>query len=165
MVAENQESYNTAISTMPRTQLEKFALQAANAMEELERENAQLKQDIDDVQKIDIKVIDGWRQWSQTVDEEREKWADTATRLSTEKQEIKEEYENAVETIENILEYLGDIESVAIEHSKEGSKVLLLRTGYKKLLKMIKEVVDKYAVVEEESEAETSAEDSADAES
>lgn len=161
MVATNQHSYESAVSTMPRSQLEKFSLQAANTMEELERENEQLKMDIADVQKIDIEVINGWREWHQTVDEEREKWAEMATRLSTEKQQVEQDYKKAVEVIESLLEVLNAIEATALEHSGHGTKTLDLRAGHKKIVKRVKEAVDKYAVIEEESEAEPSAEDSA----
>lgn len=163
-VQETSERYEQAVTTMPRTQLEKFSLQAANTMEELERENEQLKMDINDVQKIDIDVINGWRQWHQTVDEEREKWAEMATRLSTEKQILEQDYKKSVEVIESLLEVLSAIEATALEHSKQGTKTLDLRSGHKKIVKRVKEAVDKYAVIEEESEAYPSAEDSADEE-
>jgi chromosome segregation ATPase len=159
MVDPNPHSYENAVTTLPRTKLEEFALQAVQTMEDLERENKQLERDIEDVQKIDIDVIKGWREWIQTVNKDHEKWIDIATTLSTEKQEIKEKYRAATETIENIMESLGKIETIALAHSGEGTKTLQLRTGYKKLLKIIEEIVDKHSATEEESKAGAPADD------
>lgn len=145
---------------MPRTQLEKFVLQATQAMEELEQENAQLNMDIDDVKKIDIEVIDGWRKWNHELSEEREKWADLATRLSVEKQQLNKEYQLSIKIIENLLRALGDIEIIATERTEEGTKPPQLRSGYKKIVRITQEAVDKYSRIDKESEAEPLAEES-----
>jgi len=151
---ENNEEYREAVAMMPRSKLENFVFEAANAMEDLEQENAQLRMDIDDVKKIDVEVIDGWRQWNQTLDEEREKWANLATDLSTEKYFLNEKIKRAREIIKSLLRTIGDMEINAMEYSQEGTKVLQLRTGYKKLLKMTKDAVDRYSNIDEELEAE-----------
>lgn len=162
MVAATLEAYEESVATMPRTNLEKFVIQSAQTMEDLEQENEQLKMDIDDVQKIDVEVIQGWREWTQTLDEEREKWATLATNLSTERQQLSQEHKEALQTIEDLLRTIGDIEITASEYSKEGTKKLQLRSGYKKIVKITQDTVDKYAQMNEESEAEPLTEDSLD---
>lgn len=160
MVAIASEEYKEAVSSMPRSRLEEFVFQAAKTMEDLEHENAQLSMDIDDVKKIDVEVIQGWREWSQSLDEEREKWAALATDLSAEKHLLHEEHNKALVTIEDLLRTIGDLEITAIEHSKEGTKTLQLRAGYKKIIKMMQETVDRYSRTGEESESEFSQKDS-----
>ena len=159
MVATNSHEYKNAVSVMTRTQLEKFALQATQTMEDLDSENAQLKMDVDDVKKIDVEVIEGWRQWSQALDEEREKWADLATRVSAEKQQLSKEHQHAIKIIESLLRTLGDIEIIAIDRSEEGIKPPQLRSGYKKIARMTQEAVDKYSEMDKKSEAKPLAED------
>lgn len=146
----NSHQYESAVTTMPRKQLEEFALIAARTMETLEQENLQLKQDLDDSQKIDIEVINGWRTWTQMVDEEREKWAAIATRLSEENQGLSEEYKQAVDVIEKILDILGTFQEQAAEDSEDGSNAKSMRRTLKKIAKKSKETIAKYAVVEGE---------------
>jgi glucuronate isomerase len=150
VTAADNHSYEIAVSTMPRKKLEEFALQAARTMEVLEKENLQLTQDIDDSKKIDIEVINGWRSWSQVIDEEREKWASIATRLSEENQGINKEYQQAVQVIEALLELLGTIASQAGEDSEEGSNAKSMRRCLRKITKMANSAIAKYAVIEED---------------
>ena len=150
VTAADPHQYETAIATMPRKKLEEFALQAARAMEVLEQENMQLTQDVDDAKKIDMDVINGWRDWTQVIDEEREKWAAMATRLSEENQGANAELQQAVQVIETLLELLGNIASMAEEDSEDGSNAKSMRRGLKKIAKMSNAAIARYAVVEEE---------------
>jgi len=149
VTAADPHQYETAIATMPRKKLEEFALQAARAMEVLEQENMQLTQDVDDAKKIDMDVINGWRDWTQVIDEEREKWAAMATRLSEENQGANAELQQAVQVIETLLELLGNIASMAEEDSEDGSNAKSMRRGLKKIAKMSNAAIARYAVVEE----------------
>lgn len=122
-------SYHVAVTTMTRKMLEEFAIRAAEAMESLEQENAALRSDLDDAMKVDPEVIAGWRRWSQIVDEEREKWADTATRLTEEKLDLKAKLTNALEDSTNLAENIKVIIDRANEDSEEGTNSKAMRKG------------------------------------
>jgi len=129
MVTGDAHGYEVAVTTMPRHKLEEFALRAATTLEQLEEENAELQMNLDDTKKVDPKVISGWREWCQIVDQEREKWAATATRLSEDIQEITASQEECIMASNHLMSALKEIAERAKEDSEEGSNSKAMRKG------------------------------------
>jgi hypothetical protein len=65
------------LSTIDREELEAFTAEALVRMNNLESTVQRLEEQL----QVDPDVIDGWRDWCATVEDERKKWADTATEL------------------------------------------------------------------------------------
>jgi len=148
--------YDLAASTMTRKQLEDFSIKAAKAMERLESENAKLRQDIDTAKKVDIDVITGWRRWMQTIDEERERWADMATRLSAENQDLKQKISSTEEESGELIRVIESIAEIALSESEDGTNAKGMRKGLKTIEKMASNVVRPYSEITGRSQEDDS---------
>ena len=129
---------------MTRRKLEEYAVAAAETLERLENENSQLRRDIQLAQVVDMDVIKGWQRWSQIADEEREKWADTATRLTGENEHLKGFMDLVERASGGILVALTDIGTMASEESEEGTNQKAMRKGLKKITQLAKEARQAY---------------------
>jgi len=136
--------YETAVKHMTRRKLEEYAVAAAETLERLENENSQLRRDIQLAQVVDMDVIKGWQRWSQIADEEREKWADTATRLTGENEHLKGFMDLVERASGGILVALTDIGTMASEESEEGTNQKAMRKGLKKITQLAKEARQAY---------------------
>lgn len=136
--------YEAAVKQMTRLKLEEYTVAATKTLERLEHENDQLCQDIQSAKMVDMDVIKGWRRWSQIVDEEREKWANTATRLTGEKEHLTG-FMNLVEKAsEDILVALKDIGQMATDDSEDGTNQKAMRKTLHKIAKLSKEACQSY---------------------
>jgi hypothetical protein len=109
--------YEVGIKNMIRRDLEEFATKAAKTMETLENENRQLRFDIETAKTIDLDVINQWRDWTSTMDAERERWAELATNISIENKKLLEENKRMRYISERILETLDSIAKIAHDHA------------------------------------------------
>ena len=105
---------------------------------------------VDDTKKVDPEVISGWRRWSQIVDQEREKWADTATDLSDKLQEMTASQEEGIITIQRLIAALEDISSKAREDSEEGTNSKAMRKCLQAIENIASDAIHRYSTRQEE---------------
>jgi hypothetical protein len=121
--------YEVGIKGMTRDELERFAISAAQAMESLERDNAQLRFDLSTTSSVDPDVINQWREWLQTVEAEREKWSDLATTKSIENNQLIAENRHMRSVCQAILETLDSIGKIAHDQADpKRQSITLVRT-------------------------------------
>lgn len=86
------------LSTVDRDELEAFATEALVRMNSLEGTIQQLEEQL----QVDPGVIDGWRDWCATVEEERKKWADVATDLERKLQAERKENSRLFQAVKDL---------------------------------------------------------------
>ena len=132
--------YKVAVSNMPSRELRAFAVKAAETLEVLECQNAQLRDDLDTALTVDLDVIKNWRGWCETLDQERDKWSKTATRLSVENTELQEQISQLEGTILTTIETLKNIiDRTNAAASAPKGKEPQLRTGLADIRKLAKD--------------------------
>ena len=162
---------NLDLSTVPREDLEVFAASAMDRLSSLEENLKRLEEQL----TVDPEVIDQWREWLATVDGEREKWTETATRLSGELREEKQENARLFQSVKDLTVTLERIHDKAKRSSGEKPRVLDMQRAIADILQQAgAAMVDAYEGVLgwpdevdtsapppqlEESEAETEAEE------
>jgi hypothetical protein len=108
------------LSTVPREDLEQFAAESVEKLQRLESSVQQLESQLN----VDPDVIDGWRSWVETIDEERKKWSDLATRLDRDNKSRKTENARLFQAVKDLTIVLERIHSIA--GRSRGDKVRML---------------------------------------
>jgi hypothetical protein len=146
--------YEVAVSNMARRELRAFAIKAAETLEVLERENARLKDDIQTALTVDMEVIKNWRGWCATVNEERDKWADTATRLTVENRQLESHIEQLDHVNSSLLKALRNIAERAAADSGKGTTGKTMRGGLEEIQELADGAIAKHAPQSEPEEPE-----------
>lgn len=126
------------IETMSRDELEEFAQNTLVALQELEIENEKLRLRLDTAAKVDIEVINSWRDTASRADKERNKWSRLATEMSQENQRLKAMNEKLKLTSEKILTTLDSIAKTAHDNASPKLKALKLS----RVMQRIKDVAN-----------------------
>lgn len=115
------------LATVPREDLEIFVADSMRRMDGLE----QNLQSLEEYLKIDPEVIGQWREWLATVDGERERWMETATRLSDELQEEKQENSRLFQVIKDLTVTLERVHDKARRNTLDikNARVLDMRNA------------------------------------
>jgi archaellum component FlaC len=120
---------NVDITTVPREDLEAFAVDAMNRLISLENNLKTLEEQL----TVDPEVIEQWREWLATVDGEREKWAATATRLSGEVRDERQENSRLFQTVKDLTVTLERIHDKSKRVSEEGTRTIDLQRTAKEV--------------------------------
>lgn len=114
---------NVDLSTVSREQLEEFVTDSMSKLDRLEDAVKTLASQV----KIDPEVIEGWRNWIDIVDEERKKWADTATRLDGEKRAEKHENARLFQAVKDLTVVFERIHNIAKRNKGDKPRMLDLK--------------------------------------
>jgi hypothetical protein len=125
-------------SAVPRKQLERIAAVATVRVDALHVQLVQLQTAVAQNAEVDPEVIEGWRNWMSTVEEDRAAWAERATRLAYQVTEQRKRIGVDVACIEGLVAELEKIIDLCKENDDEERKTLHLRRG----LKAISEIAD-----------------------
>jgi DNA repair exonuclease SbcCD ATPase subunit len=125
-------------SSLPRKQLERIASVATVKVDDLYQKLVSLQTTLAQNAEVDQEVIEGWRSWMNTLDEDREAWAERATRLAYQVTEQRKKLGVDIACIKGLEAELEKIIDICQENSDEEKKTLHLRRA----LKAINEIAD-----------------------
>ena len=125
-------------STLPRKQLERIAAVATVKVDHLYQQLVTLQTTLAQNAEVDQDVIEGWRSWMNTLDEDREAWAERATRLAYQVTEQRKKLGVHVACIEGLVDELEKVIDICQENADDEKKTLHLRRA----LKAINEIAD-----------------------
>jgi len=121
-----EQSALANIRLMSRNELEEFTDRVVQLVMNLEEENKSLRYEASASKTIDIEVINGWRNWNETLDNERKKWSDMATQTSADNIELRRENDHIREVCSRILESLDGIHKLACDKADPKKKSIVL---------------------------------------
>jgi hypothetical protein len=125
-------------SSLPRKQLERIAAVATVKVDDLYQNLVALQTTLAQNAEVDQEVIEGWRSWMNTLDEDREAWAGRATRLAYKVTEQRKQIGSDVACIKGLEVELEKIIDICQENADDEKKTLHLRRA----LKAINEIAD-----------------------
>ena len=111
------------LSTVGREELEQFAYEAINRMGGLEQSITALESQL----QVDPDVIEGWRSWCETVEEERKKWSDMATNLEAKLRAEKRENARLFQAVKDLTVVLERIHNSAGRARGDKARMLDLK--------------------------------------
>jgi hypothetical protein len=94
---------------MNKDELLNFATTAIKTIERLEASNRQFREDLEASGTVDVEVIWRWRAWLETLNTERDNWAQLATTLSAENKALRAENQKIIDRCASVLRMLDGI--------------------------------------------------------
>ena len=121
---------------MDREDLEEFARQANERLEALGEEFKQLQTAAEANAHVDMSVIDRWRSWMDTLEDERNGWADTATAMSVQNKKLSKNLDTAIETLRSTVMTLETVVGIGEKSISEGKRVLSLKRSFTRIVEL-----------------------------
>lgn len=119
---------------MTRYDLEQFAWKAAAKLTLLQNKFEELQEALELSARVDPEVLLGWQAWIETLDQERNKWANSATRLSEQNTKLKDENKRIFQKLQELAEQIKQINRIAQENYNDKNKK---KTGFQQGFKKI----------------------------
>jgi hypothetical protein len=120
-----------------RLELENFVKQAMNQLEKFQEEFQKLQEALDISARVDPEVIIGWQEWIETLDTERNKWAQKATRLSEKNTGLQDENQRIFGKLKELIAHIQKINEIAEDNFNDKQRQsLALNQGFRQIYKI-----------------------------
>jgi hypothetical protein len=113
------------VTELTRHELEMFTVEASNKLISFQERFTELQSAFNLSSIIDPDVIQGWQDWIEILDKERDKWANIATKTSQHNVQLLQENNKSIQKIEILKNSLGQILEITKENSADTAKKTL----------------------------------------